>query len=230
VLYNNVVFSELWSDPPPTKDALEQLIAAHVVSSNSILELAAVQTVWPRYAVDPYVHKWAKTAMPVLTLNGDMDVQTPIELARDYETKLTGESKYFVFVPWANHGVIDQSRTRDGDQCGMRLILDFMSKPTAKPATDCTSRTLPPNVNGNPDMVNAFYGTSSAWIAGAAAPTVARADVEDTLRSIRRHITSRYMAVRAPISPLYARTELLGRTVYPWSISRRNVFDQPLTH
>ena len=49
---------------------------------------------WPRYTSDPYVHKWAQTKIPVMTMNGDLDVQTPIESARDFETKLRQARKF----------------------------------------------------------------------------------------------------------------------------------------
>ncbi|MBX3224204.1 MAG: alpha/beta fold hydrolase [Labilithrix sp.] len=189
-LYKNVAFSELWSDPAPSAAKLEQQIAQQTIATRSILSLAAAEIVWPKYPKDSFVRKWAKTTMPVLTLNGDLDVQTPIESAREFETKLTGDDKHFVFIPHANHGVIFQSRMQGGgDPCGLRIILDFMRAPTSRPDTSCTSRTLAPNLAGDPAFVNAVYGTTSAWSVNAPAePEVRDPMVEKRLADLRRNI------------------------------------------
>jgi pimeloyl-ACP methyl ester carboxylesterase len=198
VLYYNIVFSELWSKPAPSLLSLEQRLATQVVSSRSILDLARREVVWPHYPSDLYTRQWATTTMPVLTLNGDLDVQTPIETARAFESSLGGEHTHFVHIPWANHGVIDQSPMEGGGHCGLELIHAFLANPKAAPDTSCTARTLPPNLSSDPDTLGALYGTSDAW-AGVGGRSVAPEIAKRITTAVQRHVAgSLYVNVRPP--------------------------------
>lgn len=207
-LYNTVVFSELWATPAPTQSTLKTRLASLTLTTGAValpsgsledwvLNMDRKRPVWPVYAKDDFAGKWATTDVPVLVLNGDLDVQTPIEGARQYQTKLTGAGKTFAFIPFANHGTIIQSTMRDGSEqaCGLRIILDFLKSP-AKPDTSCTTQTAAPNVDVDADSARFFYNATSGWGTTLAAPVshgdgVLRdvADMEsDTIRRLRDHL------------------------------------------
>lgn len=181
-LYNSVVFSELWTNPAPSEATLRARLAPLVLTTGAIpeadgsalpqlLDLEKRRLAWPTYERDRYVGKWAAPTVPVLTMNGDFDVQTPIETARLYETKLAGAGKTFVFVPFANHGTIYQSLTRSGDVCGLRIVLSFLEQPSA-PDTSCTKETVAPDVEVSPEVARFVYGTNTAYTTTvSAAPT-----------------------------------------------------------
>jgi pimeloyl-ACP methyl ester carboxylesterase len=184
-LQRNIVFGEMWSEPPPSVVDLEREFRQHVVASRFVVERAQAREVWPAYAHDEYVGKWAETAVPVLTLNGDLDVQTPIEGARRFASSLVGPNKYFVPIPWANHGVLENSATQDGGQCGLDVIVSFLDDPRSRPDTSCTARTIAPNLDSDPNTLKAFYGTSSAWgdTPGAPVPAPRAFHARPTLRA-----------------------------------------------
>lgn len=188
-LYNNVVFSEIWATPAPTQATLKSRIANLVLTTggsqradgtmeDQVVGMDRARTAWPAYARDEHVGKWATTDIPVLTLNGDLDVQTPIETARLYEANLKGAGKNFVFVPFANHGVIFQSATRDGTPCGLRIVVDFLSNPT-KPSTTCTSTVLTPDVDVAPDIARFVYKTNTGFGAAFEAEVTAEAEAPE---------------------------------------------------
>lgn len=194
VVYNNIVFSELWSNPPPNEATLRSRLDALTLTTGGvelangavlpqILDMEKRRTVWPTYARDRYVGKWAAPTVPVLTLNGDFDVQTPIETARQFETKLAGAGKTFAFVPFANHGVLFQSLTRSGEPCGLRIVTSFLDTPEA-PDAACTKDVLPPDVDVSSDIARIAYGTTTGYAAsvnGAAvvAPRAFASDDDD---------------------------------------------------
>jgi pimeloyl-ACP methyl ester carboxylesterase len=204
VLYKNVVYSELWATPAPTEEALTQRYSQFVVSPMGSVQDVPLQAAWPHYTMDEYARKWAQTKMPVLVMNGDMDVQTPIESARSYETNLTGANKYFVFVPWSNHGTIIQSPMADGHNCGMQVMFEFMQNPGTRPAATCTTQTMPPNVNSTPDTVGGFYRTSTAWTRGTGDPVQSddsKAAIERTHKILQTLGPRRFAQHAAAVRP-----------------------------
>jgi pimeloyl-ACP methyl ester carboxylesterase len=178
VLGRNITFSELMSDPIPTRVELEAIDQTLLASSHNSARLVGLAAAWPRYAVDEHHDRWAVTDLPVLMLNGTLDLQTPLAIATPARRHLARAGQRFVTVPWAAHGTIAQSPLGDPAAlpCGMQIILGFVRDPTAAPDLACLDALLPLDFNGYGDRwgVPDLIGTTDLWENDAARARPAR--------------------------------------------------------
>jgi pimeloyl-ACP methyl ester carboxylesterase len=178
VLSRNITFSELMSDPIPTTAELAAVDQTLLATSHNSARLVGLAAAWPRYPVDEHYDRWAVTDLPVLMLNGTLDLSTPLVIAAPARTHLQRDGQRFVTVPWAAHGTIAQSPLNDPAAlpCGMQLLLGFMQDPTAGPDRACLDDLLPVDFDGYGDRfgVPEIIGTTDLWENDAARSRRAR--------------------------------------------------------
>ena len=143
------------------KDLDETLLASSHISYR-IFEFSEE---WPIYESDEFFHKWASEDVPILMLNGTLDLQTPLEIAMNARENLSGPHQYFIEVPYANHGVVSSSpvKTLFAHDCGMQIMLDYMKDPTIEPDTSCLADLKPVDFHGNPLIALYVMGTLNIW-------------------------------------------------------------------
>jgi len=163
-LQNNIVFSEMWSDPPPAPEAIVAAAdATRIAQGVSIID-AAVFPAWPRYERDELVGAWGDNDLPMLMMNGDLDPATPLSIAEAAGAHFTGERQVFVALPRSPHGVLGGSPINPmGETCGMQLVLDFVADPTAPLDTSCKDQVLPLNFGGASWLSQALFGTGDFY-------------------------------------------------------------------
>ncbi len=158
--------SEMLSEPVPTVDEIQQAYDEDLIQLGVGRRMVTrYHAGWPRYDHDAYVHQWASLDVPLLMMNGTLDLQTPIEIANVAKAKLTGPHQYFVTVPNANHCVLYQSPVSDADSphCGMSIMLDYFNDPLREPDTSCLNDLLVPDYQGYAAYGNYYFQTTDLW-------------------------------------------------------------------
>ncbi|MFT3774235.1 MAG: alpha/beta fold hydrolase [Minicystis sp.] len=163
-LGNNITFSEMWTDPPPTASALIAASEATAISKGISLGDASVFPLWPRYPRDEYFGQWGDNNLPMLMLNGDLDPATPIWIASAAAEHFKGPNQTFVTLPRAPHNAIGASPiSADGTSCGAELVLAFLADPTAPLDTSCKDQILPVKFAGASWLAQKFFGTDDMF-------------------------------------------------------------------
>ncbi len=120
---------------------------------------------WPHYTPDSYFKQWASQDVPLLMMNGTLDLQTPIEIADNAEQNLTGEHQYFVTIPNGNHGVVSSSPVQSdgGYDCGFQILVDYLKHPLQQPDTTCLSDLKPIDFTGEIAYSQYYFGETDIW-------------------------------------------------------------------
>jgi len=161
-LYFNIAFSELWETPAPSQTILQQRFQDALLPSGGIDQLGQLQAIWPTYAHDEYVGVYPTTTVPVLTLNGTLDSQTPLDLVKVVDDFYKQPNQTFVTVKNANHGV---AISYDGEPipCGSTIMQGFVADPTRPLATACLATPDPISLQGEAQLNEAYLGTADVW-------------------------------------------------------------------
>ncbi len=158
-LQYHVLLSELWT-PASDLRSLEAIEDELVFATGGPVEAARLQPSWPVYPLDEFVTERAHTSVPMLMLSGTLDPQTPPSLARPL-SGADGPGQHFVSVPWAAHGVVFQSPTEDGTQCGAELMADFLRDPLTLDR-GCIDRLRRPDFDGA-QVARDYLGLEDLW-------------------------------------------------------------------
>lgn len=192
----HIGLSDFWPDTPPSADALQEIVDGAFTSLDAAPYFAVLYEDWPRYGHDEYWAGWAEAPIPILSMNGDLDPQTPIWVATPAVDGLAAENHYFVTAPRSPHGVIVQTPTTTTgsflDNCGLEILVEFLDNPSVEPDTSCLSDVLPIDFEGNIAYTGYLFGTSDMWENGAKAGPSAIAParppgLDEAIRFSRRH-------------------------------------------
>jgi len=165
VLQWHVGFSELWEAPPPSTSDLESRCADRVFCPGVASAAAPIYPSWPRYEPDQYVNEWPTSKTPILSMNGELDPQTPIENASITAQKLTAPHQAFVSVAFSPHIVAVESpvKTANAAPCGAQMMASFVRDPNVAPDTSCLSDLAPLAFTEDPAVIQQFFGTRDMW-------------------------------------------------------------------
>jgi pimeloyl-ACP methyl ester carboxylesterase len=166
-LNKNIVYSELWEDPPPSVEVMKT--RSDSIIPGDLWYETELQAAWPKYPHDKYVNALPKTTKPVLLMNGTLDCQTPIEKAEKAKPAFMGANQLFVTFPWANHTVLNTSAMIDPERtCGQEVAFSFLTEGT--PDASCAPMAPRPSFTPDPGMVSFFFGRDNAWDDPSSAP------------------------------------------------------------
>ncbi len=184
----NIEYSELWYGlrgevPIPTAGDVSRLQSELFVYNalgplNTGLEIPGY-SLWPKYSVDSYTGNFANSSVPLLLLNGDLDIAAPVwnalRSALEYENSIGASRHRIVVIPYAAHTTIGQSPVLDPTQpfgCGANLIIQFLLSPPNQPPNQslnlsCLSDVIPLDFRGitpaSQLLANQTFGTTSLW-------------------------------------------------------------------
>ncbi|RHY23243.1 hypothetical protein DYB32_009262 [Aphanomyces invadans] len=188
VLYNTIVFSELWQRPSPTMDAMAndtknalfgsknanglhdtfQEYCVYVQNSDAVCQGYPVYSgggfVYPR---DAY---WNKTASippgaSAMLLSGLMDPATPPKYAQDQFTNMKGTDKVLLQFPFGGHGTLSTTPLVDQPNvdCANAIFYQYMRNRGKLHGLDTTCvdkvQTLDFKKVLNADRANAIFGS-----------------------------------------------------------------------
>lgn len=160
----NIIFSELWEDPPPSAAVLAEIREAAVASRDITEQMGALYDKWPRYTPDPSTRAFADTDTPMLFLQGGLDPATLLRKARPMRDHFTKPHQTWVEVPTASHTVFASSTTRESRSCGTKMFMAFIENPTAPVDTSCIADIRPLDfTNPSTKYTSALFGTTDAW-------------------------------------------------------------------
>jgi len=164
-LQMNVALSEMWEVPGPTEAEMVARCDQAILCPGIAASFGSMYDLWPRYSHNEYTNGWPTSKTPILAMNGDLDPQTPIELAKVAAEKLTAENQTFVTVPMSPHGVAFESmvKTPNAQPCGTQMMASFVSDPLSPVDTSCLSDIEPVSFSKSPDVVMEQFGTSDLW-------------------------------------------------------------------
>jgi pimeloyl-ACP methyl ester carboxylesterase len=168
----NIMFSELWESPAPSKATLETRFANAVFPASGIDGLYDIREAWPLYSLDAFAHEYPTTTTPVLILNGTLDTQTPIETSITIKPHYSAPSQTFVTIPNANHATVSQSPLAQGPgvptgpftTCGMDLVAQFVTNPRATLDLSCLGKLAAVSFTRPSDEIAYLFGTSDLWL------------------------------------------------------------------
>jgi pimeloyl-ACP methyl ester carboxylesterase len=125
---------------------------------------------WPIAPGDDYEGKFPISDVPTLILNGELDIQTAIEGAKEVATHLNAPSQYFSALPRTGHCTLIDSPVNDESSptCGVQLALSFLRNPSARPDESCIHAIRPIDFSGQgaltaPDLSAYFFGTDTLY-------------------------------------------------------------------
>lgn len=167
IINRHITFSELMAEDLPSQEEADAIDASLLATSHNSAKLLEPMKDWPRYERDGFYHGWASDNVPLLMLNGTLDISTPLSIAHIARDHLEGPEQRFLEIPWGAHGAIGQTPVIDGEQmpCGMQILLSYVKDPGAQPDTSCLQELLPLDFEGYGDRfgVETELGTSDLW-------------------------------------------------------------------
>jgi len=142
----NISFNELWESPPPSPWLIKERVDHELASlADWTKNRADIYPSWPKYAPDTSDPAWPHTEIPMLMINGDLDGETPIDLALAARDHYHGPHQTFVIIPNATHAAGYQSPTTrpDGIPCGIDIMGSFVHDPRGALDLSCLDELEP---------------------------------------------------------------------------------------
>ena len=125
---------------------------------------------WPAYPLDGCADRFPDTETPILILNGDLDPNTYVDLARFAAEAYDKPHQRLVVMPGVPHGAIFESRMEAGDTintCAMELALQFFDDPEKSLDRSCLAQMIQPDFSGTTpwalEAAKAGFGRDSMW-------------------------------------------------------------------
>ena len=182
-LYNDLLAihvsaSELWEQPAPAQETLDQRYADSLVGRGVSQFVGAMSAGWPTYT-EPLADQFAVTDTPMLMLHARYDNFTPLEAAAlPMQAAFTGPDQHFVVIDNAGHTVYTQSRMGSDPYrfCGLEIMVAFMQDPHAPLPLDCLDDLYPVVFTPSSAWSNQVFGTPDAW--GSDKARRSRADID----------------------------------------------------
>ncbi len=160
-LGNNIIVGELWDHPGPSIAELEQFEAEALFAPGSGLRTARrIADGWPVYPDDGFDGRFARTDVPILMIEGELDPASPPGQAAAVGEHFDGPDQHYVLVPGAPHSF--ESPTTEGWSCSLNAMFNFALDPTAG-VLDCWDMIRPVDYAGYPDLAERLFGRASLW-------------------------------------------------------------------
>ncbi|POM57493.1 Serine protease family S33 [Phytophthora palmivora] len=192
LLYNLIVYSEMWQSPLPSMaEMMARITGAKMSSGGGIYEVGPQYCSFSKekskscdefnvgnYDTNGIVYKrdqyWNKTAtipnhVSVLLMSGKLDPQTPNKYAESLLNTLNGENKELIVFDYASHGTIMTTQMVAGDPmsetCGMKVFASYVRNGGDLARTDKSCIDEMPAFNlTTPDFyLTDFLGTDDAY-------------------------------------------------------------------
>ena len=143
VLHNHIVLSEMYRPGVSAPDLMKQYDAA-VLSTGAEAGYAALFPTWPRYPKpDPVIRREVQLNVPVLVLQGGLDIAAPADVARGTTAGLNTTPVHFILFPEGAHGVTGGTPMATGQDCARLIYAAFLDAPSMPPDTRCIREILP---------------------------------------------------------------------------------------
>jgi len=123
------------------------------------------------YPPDEHFEEIGQTEKPYLLMNGDTDPQTGLtSMSIPYSTAVEGRSprsRNFVMMDTLHGAILSSPVVGGGPDCGMRMMVSFLTTADAHIDTECLGRLLPPDYAASTqetrEAADMVLGTTNAW-------------------------------------------------------------------
>ncbi|CAK4723599.1 unnamed protein product [Aphanomyces euteiches] len=193
VLYNNIVYNELWELPSPTIDMMAAQSKAALFGSKDTRGLASqfkefciyrdnadpVCKGYPTYDGAGFVYKrdqyWNKSAAippdsSVLLLSGLLDPATPPKYAKDQYETMQGSNKLLLQFPYGGHGTLGTAPLEDNPKvdCANEIFYQYLRNRGNVESLDTTciakvQKLNFSNVTDPEDAIKIFGTADNVW-------------------------------------------------------------------
>ncbi|KAG9410296.1 hypothetical protein AC1031_018328 [Aphanomyces cochlioides] len=193
VLYNNIVYNELWELPSPTIDMMAAQSKAALFGSKDTRGLASqfkefciyrdntdpVCKGYPTYDGAGFVYKrdqyWNKSAAippdsSVLLLSGLLDPATPHKYAKDQYETMQGSNKLLLQFPYGGHGTLGTAPLEDNPKvdCANEIFYQYLHNRGNVESLDasCIAKVQKinfSNVTDPEDAIKIFGTADNVW-------------------------------------------------------------------
>jgi pimeloyl-ACP methyl ester carboxylesterase len=172
LLYDHVVFSDLWTATPQTAEEYDARDAKLLIALGGTGDQQRLWDVWPRTPHDEFAGQTAQTTIPLLLLQGGLDPQTPRKYVDAFSAAFSAPGQHYVVFPDSPHGVAFQTpKASDPTRtCGMDLVLQFAGSPAAALDLSCQSDLAPIDFSDQPAFAQSLLGQPSIWEANGPPP------------------------------------------------------------
>ncbi|AKU90716.1 alpha/beta fold hydrolase [Vulgatibacter incomptus] len=183
-LRRQITNSEFWEDGL-TPEMLRDEVLDHLVAPGLGYAFAEWYETWPwpLYSTPAELKRWAPVSIPMLLINGTLDLPTPLADIAGIEAAYPGPAQTFVRVPNEGHGAMDTA-------CPMSIVRAFVQDPSARPDLSCLARMETIDLRGTSSIARQVFGTTDMWenSGASAAPTFLPDEPTDPglLRAIER--------------------------------------------
>ncbi|KAE8892386.1 hypothetical protein PF001_g12000 [Phytophthora fragariae] len=191
LLYNLIVFSELWETPASSNSELQVRFGSTKINSGGVYNMNALYCASSKdksaacddlnvgsYDGDGIIYKrdhhWNKTVTipsqaSVLLLSGKLDPQTPHKYAEVLLGVLDGDNKELVAFDYASHDAVATTQMIAGDPqsetCGMKILASYVRNGGDLQRMDksCVEQMPAFNMTTSEDYVQHFLSTNEAY-------------------------------------------------------------------
>ena len=127
---------------------------------------------WPPYPLDGCADRFPDTDLPILILNGDLDPNTHVDLARFTAEAYDRPHQRLVVMPGVPHGAIFESRMQNDyhdriNTCAMELAFQFFENPPKSLDRSCLEQMIQPDFSGTTpwalEAAKTGFGRNSVW-------------------------------------------------------------------
>lgn len=172
-LRTNIVVSELLG-PGIDYDAAVAFAQQSLFSTDLTVYATWARDVagWPPYPMDGCAYRFPDTDLPILMINGDLDPQTHVDLARFASQAFDGVHQRLVVMSGVPHGAIFESRIQSDyhdkiDTCAIDLAFQFFEDPEKSLDLSCLDQLIQPDFSGTTERAleaaEAVFGRDSVW-------------------------------------------------------------------
>lgn len=153
-LYYHLMFSELWSAEFDLDAYEAELRGLPFRLVDPRVEVRKTW-IWPLYETPEHLKTWAPSSVPMLFLNGTLDVQTPIWDLDGLPAAYSGERQHFIVLPTLGHG--------SSELCPWALVSSFLLNPNGNLPSGCVESLGTIDWAGNTQLALQLMGTDDLW-------------------------------------------------------------------
>jgi pimeloyl-ACP methyl ester carboxylesterase len=160
----HVALSEMWHrEGLPNPTDVTQAWRQTVMSTGLSVAIAQRQSAWPVYPRESADVSLPEYGGPLLMVHGRLDAAASIASAAELRDFYRAPNQTWAEFPYGAHAVYGTTPIADGNDCGERLVFQFIDHPTEPLDTSCLSQTLSPGFSGSAALNQKLLGVSTGW-------------------------------------------------------------------
>jgi pimeloyl-ACP methyl ester carboxylesterase len=159
VLGMHVSMSELWYEPHISAQQADAYAADALFAFGSIGRRFELDGLWPTYDPQGFNKSFAKSSIPILMIEGELDPASTHAQAVGVGENFSGPQQHFVTIPNGSHSF--KSPTTSGAECATSMFVNFVFDPYA-PLVPCVDDIVDLRFDGTMQLAS-LMGSLDIW-------------------------------------------------------------------